>query len=447
MENALYYLSIVIQFFVLIFLLLFWRSKSQEKDLLKQLEYMEKKQEKIENILREEMSRNREEINNNLKQGREESGNYINIMNDSLLNRINENIRLQNEQMDAFSGKLSNLTQSNEQKMDNVRNTIEERLKYLQEDNNKKLEQMRHIVDEKLQSTLEKRLGESFKLVSERLEMVHKGLGDMQHLASGVGDLKKVLTNVKTRGIWGELQLGNILEQVLAPDQYRANVVIKKGSNERVEYAIVLPGRGDDGEEVLLPIDAKFPQEDYYRLVEASESGNINEANEAAKNMENRIKLEAKSICEKYLDPPHTTDFAIMFLPSESLYAEVLRRPGLIEELQRKYRINISGPTTMAAFINSLSLGFRTLAIEKRSSEVWSLLAVVKTEFTNFGDILGKVQKKLQEASNTIDTATRKTRTIERKLRNVQELPSSDNVKILESDIGDAINEEDLFIE
>ncbi|MCR4399270.1 MAG: DNA recombination protein RmuC [Syntrophomonadaceae bacterium] len=285
------------------------------------------------------------------------------------------------------------------------------------------LEQMRAVVDEKLHATLERRLGESFRQVSERLEQVHKGLGEMQSLAAGVGDLKKVLTNVKTRGVWGEVQLGNILEQMLTPDQYAANVATKPHSGERVEFAVRLPGR-DEGSCVWLPIDAKFPQEDYHRLLEATENGDPVAAEEAARQLEQRIRQEARSISEKYIDPPHTTDFAIMFLPTESLYAEVLRRPGLADALQRQYRVNVAGPTTLAALLNSLSLGFRTLAIERRSGEVWTLLGAVKTEFGRFGDILEKTQKKLQEASNSIDQATRRSRTIERKLKGVQELPA-----------------------
>ena len=272
-------------------------------------------------------------------------------------------------------------------------------------------------MDEKLHATLEQRLGESFKLVSERLELVHKGLGEMQTLASGVGDLKKVLTNVKTRGTWGEVQLEALLEQLLAPEQYVKNAVTKKGSNERVEFAVKLP------ENVLLPIDAKFPQEDYQKLLDAQEQANPVLVEEMAKQLEAKIKAEAKSIKERYINPPDTTDFAIMFLPTEGLYAEVLRRTGLFETLQRQYRVTIAGPTTLAAFLNSLQMGFRTLAIQKRSSEVWTLLGAVKTEFGKFGDILEKTNKKLQEASNTLQDAAQKSRTIEKKLKSVQELP------------------------
>jgi DNA recombination protein RmuC len=302
---------------------------------------------------------------------------------------------------------------------------------------------MRNTVDEKLHSTLEKRLGESFKLVSEQLESVHKGLGEMQSLASGVGDLKKILTNVKTRGILGEIQLENLLDQILTPEQYAKNVITKKGGNERVEFAIKLPGRNEKNDsEVWLPIDAKFPREDYEKLIDAYEIGNLQLAEEAARQLETRIKAEARDIREKYLDPPQTTDFGIMFLPVESLYAEILRKPGLFEILQREFRVIVTGPTTLAALLNSLQMGFRTLAIEKRSSEVWALLGAVKTEFSKFNEILVKTQKKLQEASDTIESAAKKSRTIEKKLKDVQVLPSaSEPVNLLEE--GDEV-ESDL---
>jgi DNA recombination protein RmuC len=283
---------------------------------------------------------------------------------------------------------------------------------------------MRATVDEKLQTTLEKRLGESFKQVSERLEQVYKGLGEMRNLATGVGDLKKVLTNVKTRGTWGEIRLSHILEQILTPDQYGVNVATKKNSNERVEFAIKLPGQDTDEQKVVwMPIDSKFPQEDYQRLLDAQEAADKELSEKSIKNLEMRIKTEAKFIKEKYIDPPHTTDFGIMFLPIEGLYAEVLRRPGLCDTLQREFRIVVTGPTTLAALLNSLQMGFRTLAIEKRSSEVWELLGVVKTEFGKFGDVLAKTKKKLKEASNTIGQAEVRTRAIERKLRDVEQVP------------------------
>jgi DNA recombination protein RmuC len=314
----------------------------------------------------------------------------------------------------------------------------------LQDDNSKSLEQMRQTVDEKLQGTLEKRLGESFKLVSERLELVHKGLGEMQTLASGVGDLKRVLTNVKTRGTWGEIQLAALLEQILTPEQYDKNVATKL-ANERVEFTINLPGRSDDSSDcVWLPIDSKFPIEDYQRLVEAQEASDVEGAAAAGKQLEARVKSCARMICDKYLNPPKTTDFAIMFLPTEGLYAETVRRTGLVEILQRECRVVIAGPTTLAALLNSLQMGFRTLAIQQRSSEVWNLLAAVKEEFTKYGDVLSKVQKKLNEASKTIELAETRTRVIQKKLKRVEGLPTteveslSDDVS-LEEAVADAV--------
>lgn len=371
--------------------------------LLSSIEQLEKNQEKIEKSVKEEISKNREENTHLARSNREELNNSI----ESFSKRSSENL-------------------------EKIRETVEENLRRLQEDNNQKLEKMRETVDEKLHSTLEKRLGDSFKLVSERLELVHKGLGEMQSLASGVGDLKRVLSNIKTRGTWGEVQLGNILEQTLSPEQYEKNVGTKANSSERVDYAIKLPGKNNgSSEHVWLPIDAKFPQEDYQRLQDAHENADHELALEATKLLENRIKLEAKNVKEKYLSPPQTTDFAIIFLPVEGLYAEVLRIPGLAEKIQKEHRVIISGPTTLTALLNSLQMGFRTLAIEQRSSEVWSLLAAVKSEFGKFGDILEKTQKKLQEASNTIDTAARKSRTIERKLKTVEQLPAEEESKAL----------------
>lgn len=392
----------------------------------------EKNQENMERSIREESSKNRQESAFLAKQNREEMSGTFKLFSDSLLGRMTEISTLQKNQLDVFSSQLLSLTQSNEAKMSQMRETVESRLKVLQDDNSAKLEQMRLVVDEKLHATLEKRLGDSFKLVSERLEMVHRGLGEMQSLASSVGDLKKVLTNIKARGMWGEVQLGALLEQILTREQYEQNVATKKGSNERVEYAIKLPGRDGGDEMIWLPIDAKFPQEDYQRLVEAQEQANAELAEEAGRQLENRIKLEARTIKEKYIDPPYTTDFAILFLPVEGLYAEIVRKAGLCELLQREFRVVVAGPTTLAALLNSLQMGFRTLAIERRSSEVWALLGAVKTEFGRFGDLLDKTQKKLQEASSTIENAARKSRTIEKKLRDVQALPSGEAVILTE---------------
>lgn len=397
------------------------RGKNSGREWNNMMGALEKGQEKLERSVKEEIADNRRESSDSLR-----------FFNDSVLSRMSDIATMQAKQLDTFSQQLLALTQSNDQKLEKMRESVEDRLKILQADNHHQLEQMRTTVDEKLHATLEKRLGESFQLVSERLELVHKGLGEMQTLATGVGDLKRVLTNVKTRGIWGEIHLGNLLEQILTIKQYSKNVATKKGSNDRVEFAVKLPGKDQNDDCVWLPIDAKFPQEDYQRMLDAEEQANLVLAEEAAKSLEVRIKAEAKDIKSKYIDPPHTTDFAIMFLPVEGLYAEVLRRPGLSETLLRDYRVVVTGPTTLAALLSSLQMGFKTLAVEKRSSEVWALLGAVKTEFGRFGDMLEKTQKKLQEASNSIETAAQKSRTIERKLRTVQELPTPEAIALLE---------------
>ncbi len=377
---------------------------------LKQLAY---NQERLEAALRDELGKSRQELTFNIKVLREELALQL------------HNFTNANDQ------KFIRLTQLNEQKLDKLRETVEVKLMAIQNENSKKLEEMRTTVDEKLHATLEKRLGESFQLVSERLEQVHKGLGEMQQLATGVGDLKKVLSNVKTRGIWGEMQLASLLEQVLTPEQYASNVATKRDSQDRVEFAIRLPGKDNSDTIVWLPIDAKFPQEDYQRLLDAQEMANAELAAIAAAGLESRIRQEAKTIREKYVDPPNTTDFAILFLPVEGLYAEVLRRPGLCESLQLEYRVNITGPSTLAALLNSLQMGFRTLAIEKRSSEVWTLLGAVKTEFGKFGDVLIKTKEKLDQASRQIDAAAVRTRAIERKLKAVEQLPVPEAVQVL----------------
>nr|MBP8980329.1 DNA recombination protein RmuC [Syntrophobacterales bacterium] len=316
----------------------------------------------------------------------------------------------------------------NIQKLDKITETLDLHLRNLQEDHRRQLETIRATADEKLQDTLEKRLGESFRLVSDRLEMVQKGLGEMQTLAAGVGDLKKVLTNIKTRGTFGEIQLGSLLEQILSPEQYAANVATRPDSANRVEFAIRMPGRQEGRERtVWLPLDAKFPQEDHLRLLEAQEQGNPVQVEEAARQLERTVREMARNIRDKYLEPPYTTDFAVMFLPTESLYAEILRRGGLFEQLQREFKVVVTGPTTLAALLNSLQMGFRTLAIEKRSSEVWELLGAVKTEFSAFGGILEKTRKKILEAGNTIEKAAVRSRAIEKKLLNVQGLPAPDD--------------------
>jgi DNA recombination protein RmuC len=332
---------------------------------------------------------------------------------------------------DTLAQQLAQLTEANDRRFSEVRATLEQRLKDIEANNATKLEEMRRTVDEKLHATLEQRLGESFKLVSDRLEQVHRGLGEMQTLAAGVGDLKKVLTNVKTRGTWGEVQLEALLEQILTPEQYAKNVATIPKSSERVEFAIKLPGRaasagGEGGRTALpvwLPIDAKFPREDYERLIDAQERADPAAVEEASRALEARVRNEARTIAEKYVAPPHTTDFALLFLPTEGLYAEVLRRPGLTDQLQRDYRVTIAGPTTLTALLNSLQMGFRTLAIEKRSSEVWQVLGAVKTEFGKFGDVLAKTKSQLETVARSIEAAERRTRVMSSKLREVEALP------------------------
>ena len=330
------------------------------------------------------------------------------------------------------TAQLKGLTDSNELRLDRLRGTLDTQLKQLQEGNEKKLDEMRKTVDEKLQGTLEKRLGESFKLVSDRLEAVQRGLGEMQSLATGVGDLKRVLTNVKQRGVFGEVQLGAILEQILTPDQYARNVQPKPGSQSIVEFALRLPGPDSDPNAcVWLPIDAKFPHEDYARLVEAAETGESDAERNASAALARVVRGFAASIRDKYIDPPHTTDFAILFLPTEGLYAEILRQPGLVESLQQDCRVVIAGPTTLAAILTSLRMGFRTLAIEKRASEVWQVLAAVKTEFGKFGEVLGRVRKHLDSAAKTIDETNVRTRAMERRLRDVESLPAGESRELL----------------
>ena len=342
----------------------------------------------------------------------------------------------QEQRLQHMQSQLDDKLNQNEMRMERMRETLHKSVNQLQEENSKKLEEMRITVDEKLHATLDKRLGESFQQVSQRLEMVYKGLGEMQTLASGVGDLKKVLTNVKTRGVWGEMQLGTLLAQVLSPSQYDENVAVVPGSTQRVEFAVKLPGQKDAT--VYLPLDSKFPLEDYERLLAAYESASPEAVAAATAALQQALKTEARRIASKYIQPPHTTDFAVMFLPIEGLYAEALRIRGLAEQLQQQYRIVLAGPTTLNALLNSLQVGFRTLAIEKRTDEVWQLLSAVKTEFGNFANLLEATQKRLQSATQSIETATRKTRTIERKLRQVEALDEQ-NARLL---LGD-----DLFLD
>jgi DNA recombination protein RmuC len=349
----------------------------------------------------------------------------------------------QNEQLKLFGERLAQLTQTNEQRLEAVRATLEQRLDLLRSENAKKLDEMRATVDEKLQATLEQRLGQSFKQVSDRLEQVHKGLGEMQSLAAGVGDLKKVLTNVKSRGGWGEVQLGTLLCEMLTPAQYAQNVATRPGSKERVEFAIKFPGRSEDGAPCWLPIDAKFPLEDYQRIVEASERGDAAAVEAAARQLEARLEGCARDIHQKYVNPPYTTDFGLLYLPTEGLYAEVTRRPGLLETLQREHRVSVAGPTTLAALLNCLQMGFRTLAIQQRSSEVWQVLGAVKAELGKFGDVLAKVEKKLSEASSTLEVVASRRRVLERKLKTVQEIPAAQADALLLQAAGVEVSQDD----
>ena len=415
--------------------------------------------ERLERELRDELGRSAQGT-------RVELGGALGVFQQTLLNQQGDVARTQNEQIDSFRTQLATMQQavgqslqaagtaqaaqaqvsreaqdlalkrfsealgeqlramseSNERRLLEVRNTVEQRLTALQADNEKKLEQMRATVDEKLHATLEQRLGESFKQVADRLEQVHRGLGEMQGLAKDVGALNRVLTNVKTRGMFGEVQLAGLLEQVFTPEQYGVNVQTVPGSNARVDFAIKLPGRREDGAPLWLPIDAKFPRDDYERLLDAQERADKPEADAAARAIEQRLRLEAKTIREKYVAPPHTTEFAILFVPTEGLYAEALRRPGLMEALQREYRVTLAGPTTLLATLTSLQMGFRTLALEQRSAEVWEVLGAVKTEFGKFGEVLTRTRKKLKEAADTIDDAQTRTNVMTRKLKSVESL-------------------------
>ncbi|WP_296489522.1 DNA recombination protein RmuC [Rhodoferax sp.] len=380
----------------------------------------------------------RREISESARGGRQELTQNLATFQQALVAQGAQATRTQNSQIDAFgqqltllqktlsdtlTTQLSGVSESNARRMIEIRETLEKQLAQLQVTNAAKLDEMRATVDEKLQSTLQTRLGESFKQVADRLEQVHKGLGEMQTLAQGVGDLKHLLTNVKTRGIFGEAQLASLLEQVLVVDQYAAQVATRPGSKNVVDFAIKLPGTSPHGEPLWLPIDAKFPNEDYERLLDAQGRADVLGAEAAGKALELRIRLEARSIADKYVEPPHTTDFAILFLPTEGLYAEVLRRPGLMQALQREHRITLAGPTTLLAMLSSLQMGFRTLALEKRSSEVWQVLGAVKTEFGKFGDVLAKVKSQTETVLKTLDSAQTRSRAMGRALKQVEALP------------------------
>ncbi|MDZ7892587.1 MAG: DNA recombination protein RmuC [Rhodoferax sp.] len=391
----------------------------------------------------------RREVQESARSGRQELAQNLAMFQKSLVQQAAEATRTQNTQIDAFgqqlallqktlsdtlANQLSALSESNARRMAEVRQTLEAQLAQLQTTNAAKLDEMRATVDEKLQTTLQARLGESFKQVAERLEQVHKGLGEMQSLAQGVGDLKHLLTNVKTRGMFGEAQLASLLEQVFVPDQYATQVATRPGSKNVVDFAIKLPGKSENGEPLWLPIDAKFPNEDYERLLDAQGRADAAVAEAAGKALEMRIRLEAKSISEKYVEPPYTTDFAILFLPTEGLYAEVLRRPGLMEALQREHRVTLAGPTTLLAMLSSLQMGFRTLALEKRSSEVWQVLGAVKTEFSKFGDVLARVKSQTETVLKTLDSAEVRSRAMGRALKKVEALPDTQAQALLPID-------------
>lgn len=450
---------------IFLYKIFFKSGDKQLSDLNYKIDSITKDVNRIEFSVKDEIVNNRRETLEEIKSSRGELSKSLQSFGELVSSSMKTIGDVQKDQLESFSKNLNELTKSFQEKislltasmetklkelnegslktaqanrdelrtnLDIMRNVLEKKITDMQQGNEKKLDQMRETVDEKLQKTLETRLGESFKLVSERLESVHKGLGDMQQLATGVGDLKKVLSNVKTRGVMGEYQLANLLEQMLTPDQYAKNQRTKVGSNATVEFAVKLPS-GDNKDDVLwIPVDSKFPKEDFELLSDAYEN-NPEKIEELRKNFVRGIKKCAQDICGKYIDPPNTTDFAILFLPFESLYAEVLRTPGLFESIKRECNIVILGPTTLAAFLSSLQMGFRTLAIQKRSSEVWNLLAAVKSEFGSFGDILDKTQKKLQEASNVIDKAGARSRAIERKLKDVQELPKTAVPELIEN--------------
>lgn len=365
------------------------------------------------------------------KDSRDELGATLKSFESKFTQSVKEFNDLQKQKFDSLILKQEEMTTKTEAKLEKQRENIELKLKAIQDDNNAKLEKMRETVDEKLHKTLETRLGESFKLVSERLELVQKGLGEMQTLATGVGDLKKVLSNVKTKGVLGEYQLENILEQLLTVEQFAKNVKTKRGSNDMVEFAVKIPNKDDSTKILWLPIDAKFPSQNYELLMAAYEAGDVAEIENCKRGLEQTIKSFAKDIKTKYIDPPNTTDFAIMFLPFEGLYAEVLRISGLFENIQREHKITIAGPTTISAFLSSLQMGFRSLAVEKRTSEIWEILGAVRTEFGKFGEVLEKTKNKLDQASREIDNAGVRSRAIERKLRDVQTIPQQDALRIL----------------
>ncbi|MDM0003750.1 DNA recombination protein RmuC [Variovorax sp. J22G73] len=441
----------VIQLVLVIWLLARRQPPPDHGDLLRVLATMGSASERTEHELRREIA-------DSSRGARQETAQAFATFQRSLVQQGAEATRTQNAQLDAFSlqlaslqktladtlnTQLQSLSDANARRLSEVRATMETQLAQLQQTNAAKLDEMRKTVDEKLQSTLEARLGESFKQVADRLEQVHKGLGEMQTLAVGVGSLQRVLTNVKTRGVFGEVQLEALLEQVLTPEQYAKQVETKPRSGQRVDFAIRFPGRGDDGAPVWLPIDAKFPRDDYERLIDAHERADAAGAELAAKALEARIRTEAKSIADNYLAAPHTTDFAILFLPVESLYAEVLRRPGLMDAIQRQHRVTLAGPTTLLAMLNSLHMGFRTLALEQQASEVWKVLGAVKTEFERYGEWVSRIKEQVAKASDTLDKADTRARQMRLALRKVEALPDAQAQALLPSTGTDTDNEND----
>jgi DNA recombination protein RmuC len=449
--------AVIIQIIILIILFSKNRHGPQEHVLQKFIEY-EKRLDKNESSMRDEFGRNRDETNKSAKDAREELNKSIytfeskvttsissfsEILNKelkSVQDTVSQSTRISREELanslksfeEKFSAKIETLTRDTNQLLEKNRETVEKKLSDIQKENGEKLEKMRETVDEKLHKTLETRLGESFKLVSERLELVQKGLGEMQSLATGVGDLKKVLSNVKTKGVLGEYQLAAILEQLLSPSQYAENVATKTGSRDNVEFAVKIPSKDDSDKIVWLPIDSKFPTVDYESLMDAYDNGAVEIIERSKKELETKIKNFAKDIHTKYIDPPNTTEFAIMFLPFEGLYAEVLRIPSLFEFIQSTYKVTITGPTTISAFLNSLQMGFRSLAVEKRTSEIWNVLGAVRTEFGKFGDILDATKKKLDQASDELAKTGTRTRQIEKKLKDFEILPDNEAQKLLE---------------
>jgi DNA recombination protein RmuC len=441
----------VIQLVLVIWLLARRQPQPDHGDLLRVLATMSTAGERTERELRREIA-------DSSRGARQETAQAFATFQRSLVQQGAEATRTQNAQLDAFSLQLASLqktladtlntqlqglSDANARRLSEVRATMETQLAQLQQTNAAKLDEMRKTVDEKLQSTLEARLGESFKQVADRLEQVHKGLGEMQTLAVGVGSLQRVLTNVKTRGVFGEVQLEALLEQVLTPDQYAKQVETKPRSGQRVDFAIRFPGRGDDGAPVWLPIDAKFPRDDYERLIDAHERADATGAELAAKALEARIRTEAKSIADNYLAAPHTTDFAVLFLPVESLYAEVLRRPGLMDAIQRQHRVTLAGPTTLLAMLNSLHMGFRTLALEQQASEVWKVLGAVKTEFERYGEWVSRIKEQVAKASDTLDKADTRAKQMRLALRKVEALPDAQAQALLPSTGADTDNEND----